>query len=101
MSQRHERTFAFGCDVYDNRPCPARAAGFTPDTGDESTEPAERFDERIRSQTGLDEGVVSENVARDTWKGVIRTLEGAAEADDYYQEALEAARMVADELGWL
>jgi len=86
--------YAFGDDEIQRTECPARQAGYDPSEGDESTRWAEAWDDRIQVLTGLDEGVVPEQTAKQEWNEMV---EGADPNSDGVRVAEEIAMLN----GWL
>jgi hypothetical protein len=86
--------YAFGDDEMQGVQCPARQAGYEPSEGDESTRWAEAWDDRVQLLTGLDEGVVPEQTARQEWIKVI-------ERSDAGSDGLRVAEEIAMLNGWL
>ena len=91
-----ERTFAFGGNSYEGCYCPAIMAGFNPDS-DDTLWVAEMYDEILAAELSLANGTVDEETAKEAWLDAIDRLERADTTDE---EALEAARKVAERLGW-
>jgi uncharacterized protein YfaP (DUF2135 family) len=75
------------------------AAGFAPNTGDESTEMAETYDYYVRKYGyGNADSVLTEEEAREVWLAAIESIE----EDEYAAERkARVGRDVAEELGWL
>jgi|APHM01.1.fsa_nt_gi hypothetical protein len=96
--------FAFGTNYHDGCACPAETAAQSISIGDAATEAAERYDSYLRSETSKSKGAVDESTARDAWMCVISTLEDGAdwerERSNWYADAADSARRIADELGW-
>lgn len=93
------RQFMYGCNIYDDCPCPAMAAGFDPSTGDGSLEAAETYD-RILWSDFVDNtmGTVDEETAKEAWERATEDMKNRYGEDS---EFTEVAREIADELGWL
>lgn len=97
MSQ--SRQFAYGKDTIGECECPAVAAGFEPRTGDDSTMPAEMYDEQVR-ELGFTSArsTIDESDAKKAWLKMIQKMERFPYANDVN---LETAKNVAEELGWM
>lgn len=91
--------FAYGKDTVGDCECPAVRAGFSPGSGDETTAPAERYDEVVR-ELGYDNSfsTLTEEEAKDAWLTMIDQLKGHYHEDF---EGVRAAEEVAETLGWL
>ncbi|WP_144797604.1 hypothetical protein [Halorubrum depositum] len=93
------RNFAYGKDTIGGCCCPAVAAGYAPNTGDESTEIAETYDYYVR-ELGLDnaDSIITEEEARQAWLAAVESIE----QDEYAAD--RKARLgedIAEDLGWL
>lgn len=96
------RRFAFGYDTVDAVCCPARAAGYSPSDGDESTTIAEMYDTTAREHEQEYDGTLSEDEAEAVWK---ETVEHAARLLERGEGSVtgrdvQVGREIADELGW-
>lgn len=93
------RNFAYGKDTIGGCCCPAVAAGYAPNTGDESTEIAETYDYYVR-ELDLDnaDSIITEKEARQAWLAAVKSIE----QDEYAAD--RKARLgedIAEDLGWL
>lgn len=97
-----ETKFAYGRDTIGGYSCPAVAAGYVPDIGDESIELAEWYDEEVRALGyGSAESIIPEEHAKEAWLSVIETMELPGNRLRYEERELKIAREIAEELGWL
>ena len=93
------RNFAYGKDTIGGCCCPAVAAGYAPNTGDESTEIAETYDYYVR-ELDLDnaDSIITEKEARQAWLAAVESID----QDEYAAD--QKARLgedIAEDLGWL
>ena len=91
--------FAYGKDTIGGCSCPAVAAGYAPNTGDESTEIAETYDHYV-GEFGLGnaDSIITEEEAREAWLAAIESIEG----DEYAAERkARVGKDIAEDLGWL
>ena len=96
MSQYNR--FAYGYDTVDDCPCPALAAGFSPNSVDGSIEIAEEYDEILKEKYEKHEGTVTEEQAKAAWFEAIEVFE--KKNDTYYHGTVEVGEQIARELGW-
>ncbi|UBF20292.1 hypothetical protein M1M41_gp039 [Halorubrum sodomense tailed virus 4] len=93
------KNFAYGKDTIGGCCCPAVAAGFAPNTGDESTEIAETYDYYVRElDLGNAHSVIPEEKARQAWLAAVESIE----EDEYAADRkARVGRDIAEDLGWL
>ena len=90
-----EKRFAYGDDTVDDCPCPAVAAGYSPNSADESTVSAEWYDEMVeRLYPEEDEGIISEEKAKEAWNKAINEMEIREDP------AVETAKEIKNKLNW-
>lgn len=91
--------FAYGIDALGDYCCPAQAAGYAPDTGDDSCIPAENYDQSVRTlELSDDSHLVSAEDAEVAWLHAIGRME---DGEHISPKELRVAREIATELGWL
>ncbi|UBF21453.1 hypothetical protein HRTV-21_gp87 [Halorubrum virus HRTV-21] len=93
------RNFAYGKDTIGGCCCPAVAAGFAPNTGDESTEIAETYDYYV-GEFGYEnaDSTLTEEEAREVWLAAVESIE----QDEYAAERkARVGKDIAEDLGWL
>lgn len=94
--------YAYGQNEVDGCVCPAVQAGFKP-SGD-VIQVAEWYDTLVRNQTGLEQGVISEEMAEQKWQEAIQHYKDESEEmyGDYesgiYNDIVSAGERVSDEL---
>jgi hypothetical protein len=101
MSQTQQQ-FAYGKDTIQECKCPARAAGFAPSDGDQSTAVAEWYDTTVKDvgNTSYD-SIISEQEAKEAWLEMIDQMEKRVDGIHKGERDLKIAREIAEELGWL
>ena len=101
MSQTQQQ-FAYGKDTIQGCECPARAAGFAPSDGDESTAVAEWYDSAVKDVGNTHySSIISEQKAKEAWLEMIDQMEKRVDSIYKGERDLQIAREIADELGWL
>jgi hypothetical protein len=98
VSKTRNGGFAFGQNKVDHCECPARSAGFSHSEIDhpDMLDGIRYYDNQLRKETDLDEGIVSEETAKEAWLDAIESCEMKNMNESAYR-----LEMVAEKLGWV